>query len=51
MRDNGVPGQYYASHAERQESITAKEPAIGVAKELCDDCPGCFSRLAQHEGR
>ena len=51
MRDNGVPGQYYASHAERQESITAKEPAIGVAKELCDDCPGCFSRLAQYEGR
>ena len=49
--DHGVDGQYYASHAERQESITAKEPAIGVAKELCDDCPGCFSRLAQHEGR
>ena len=49
--DNGVAGSFNASHAERQLSLTAKEPAIGISKDLCKDCQGYFTRLAQHEGR
>jgi len=49
--DNGVPGQYYASHAERQLSITAVEREIGVSKPVCPDCQQYFSRLAQYEGK
>ena len=51
FRDNGVKGRYLASHAERQEAVTAVEPAIGVSKRLCEDCHDFFIRLAQHEGR
>ena len=51
FRDNGVEGRYLASHAERQEAVTAVEPAIGVSKRLCEDCHDFFIRLAQHEGR
>ncbi|VEI17229.1 Uncharacterised protein [Actinomyces viscosus] len=51
FKDNGVPGQYHASHAEKQLSLTAKEPYIGVSKAMCPDCQGYFSKLAQHEGR
>ena len=50
-RDNGVFGRYNASHAERQEAVTAVEPAIGVSRRLCEDCHDFFIRLAQHEGR
>ena len=50
-RDHGVDGQQLASHAERQLSLTAKEPYIGVSKKVCSDCRGYFSKLAQHEGR
>ena len=49
--DHGIDGQYYASHAERQLSLTAKEPQIGVSKAMCPDCQGYFAKLAQHEGR
>ena len=49
--DQGVDGQYYASHAERQLSLTAKEPIIGVSRPVCNDCQGYFTKLAQHEGR
>ena len=49
--DNGVAGSFNASHAERQLSLTAKEPAIGISKDLCKDCQGYFTKLAQHEGR
>lgn len=51
FKDNGVPGQYHASHAEKQLSLTAKEPYIGTSKAMCTDCQGYFSKLAQHEGR
>lgn len=51
FRDHGVPGRYYASHAERQQALQAEEPTIGVSKPLCEDCPGWFRRLAEHEGR
>ena len=49
--DHGVDGKYYASHAERQLSLTAKEPQIGVSKAMCPDRQGYFAKLAQHEGR
>lgn len=49
--DNGVLGRFYACHAERQLSITAKIPAIGVSKNVCNDCQEYFSRLAQYQGR
>lgn len=49
--DHGTKGKYFASHAERQQALWASRPAIGVSKELCEDCPGWFRRLAQHEGR
>ena len=50
-RDHGVDGQQLASHAERQLSLTAKEPYIGVSKKVCSDCRGYFSKLAQYEKR
>ena len=49
--DHGVDGRYYASRAERQLSLTAKEPQIGVSKAMRPDCQGYFAKLAQHEGR
>ena len=49
--DHGEPGRYYASHAERQEALTAERPAIGVSKKLCEDCPGWFRHFAQYRGR
>ena len=49
--DHGEPGRYYASHAERQEALTAERPAIGVSRELCEDCPGWFRHFAQYRGR
>ena len=49
--DHGIDGQYYASHAERQLSISAEEPHIGVSKVCCKNCQQYFSKLAQHEGR
>lgn len=49
--DHGVQGRYFASHAERQQALQAGRSSIGVSKEMCEDCPGWFRRLAQHEGR
>ena len=49
--DHGEPGRYYASHAERQEALTAERPAIGVSKKLCEDCPDWFRHFAQYRGR
>ncbi|WP_181575152.1 hypothetical protein [Actinomyces sp. Z5] len=50
-RDHGVLGQCKASHAERQQSLIAKEPDIGVSKNICPDCMGYFRKLAAYEGR
>ena len=50
-KDHGVDGQQLASHADRQLSLTAKEPYIGVSKKVCSDCRGYFSKLAQYEKR
>ena len=49
--DQGTPGLYHASHAERQKALTAKWPHLGVSKPICEDCNGWFRSLAQHQGR
>ena len=49
--DQGVPGQYFASHAERQMALNAEWPHIGVSKAMCPDCQGWFRSLAQYQHR
>ena len=49
-RDNGKPGQFNASHAEKQLSCLTTDP-IGVSQEMCEDCQAYFAALAQHEER
>ena len=49
--DQGVPGKYFASHAERQMALNAKWPRIGVSKPMCPDCQGWFRSLAQYQRR
>ena len=49
--DQGVPGQYFASHAERQMALNAEWPHIGVSKAVCPDCQGWFRSLAQYQRR
>ena len=49
--DQGTPGLYHASHAERQKALIAKWPHLGVSKPICEDCNGWFRSLAQHQGR
>ncbi|MCL1810485.1 MAG: DUF4280 domain-containing protein [Clostridiales bacterium] len=49
-RDHGVPGQFNASHAEKQLSCLTTDP-IGVSQEMCEDCQAYFTALAQHEKR
>ena len=49
--DQGVPGKYFASHAERQMALNTKWPRIGVSKPMCPDCQGWFRSLAQYQRR
>lgn len=49
--DYSLDGPYFASHTERQLSLTAKEPHIGVSKACRPDCKSYFSKLTQHENR
>lgn len=49
--DQGKPGQYFASHAERQEALIASDPNIGVSRPICPDCQGFFSKLASHQSQ
>jgi len=51
FRDQGVPGQYFASHAERQMALNAEWPHIGVSKAMCADCQNWFRSLAQYQRR
>ena len=48
--DQGVPGRYNASHAEKQLSIISDNP-IGISQPMCTDCQGYFKNLAIGEGR
>ena len=49
--NQGTPGLYHASHAERQKALTAEWPHLGVSKPMCEDCNGWFRKFAQHQGR
>ena len=51
FRDQGVPGQYFASHTERQMALNAEWPHIGVSKAMCADCQNWFRSLAQYQCR
>lgn len=51
FRDQGVPGQYFAPHAERQMALNAEWPHIGVSKAMCADCQNWFRSLAQYQRR
>ena len=51
FRDQGVSGQYFASHAERQMALNAEWPHIGVSKTMCADCQDWFRSLAQYQRR
>jgi hypothetical protein len=48
--DRDFPGQYNASHAEKQLSITSPNDPIGVSRPMCADCRSYFSKLAQNRG-
>jgi RHS repeat-associated protein len=49
--DNGVPGQHYASHAERQAAILDPNAPVRVDIPQCSDCQDFFRRLAIHRGQ
>ena len=49
--DQGVPGRYYASHAEKQLAATNPNVPIAVSREMCSDCQVWFSRLAKYRNQ
>ena len=48
--DQGVPGRYNASHAEKQLSIISDKP-IGISQPMCTDCQNYFKNLAISDGK
>ena len=48
--DQGVAGQYNASHAEKQLSIISDNP-IGISQPMCTDCQNYFTQLSVAENR
>jgi uncharacterized Zn-binding protein involved in type VI secretion len=46
--DKDFPGQYNASHAEKQLSILKPNDPIGVSRPMCSDCQSYFSKLSQY---
>jgi hypothetical protein len=51
LGSDGWPGRYQASHAEKQQALTAPDHPIAVTKPMCADCQGFFRRQAIHTGR
>jgi hypothetical protein len=51
MGSDGWPGRYQASHAEKQQALTAPDHPIAVTKPMCPDCVEFFHRHAIHTGR
>jgi len=49
-RDLDFPGQYYASHAEKQLSLTRPNEPIGASRRMCADRQAYFSKLAKSRG-
>jgi RHS repeat-associated protein len=48
--DQGVPGRFYASHAEPQAAALAPNQPLGTNNAMCSSCQNFFSRLAQSRG-
>lgn len=46
--DKDFPGQYNASHAEKQMSVVSPDHPIGVSKPMCTDCQNYFSKLSKY---
>jgi hypothetical protein len=45
--DQGIPGQYFDSHAEKKQIVANPNRPVGVNREMCADCVRFFSREAQ----
>ena len=50
-RSDGWPGKYQASHAEKQQALTAPDHPIAVTKPMCPDCQEFLRRQAIDTGR
>lgn len=48
--DNGNPGAYFASHAERQMALLEPNAPIDVSSGMCSDCQSFFQALATYRG-
>jgi hypothetical protein len=48
FQDNGVPGSYFASHAETQLAALAPNEPIGVSRPMCPHCQKFFTALAAY---
>jgi len=46
--DQGVPGRYNASHAEKKMSILSPNQPVAVSRPMCPDCQEYFHLLAQY---
>lgn len=49
--DNGTPGQYFNSHAEKQAEVANPGSDIAVSRPMCDDCLDFFSRKAAYDNQ
>jgi hypothetical protein len=46
--DQGVPGQYHASHAEAQQLVAAPAQPIGVDRPMCSTCQKMLQHTANY---
>jgi len=51
LLDQGTPGRYHASHAEKQAAVVAPNKPIAVSAPMCDNCRRFFRALARHTGK
>jgi hypothetical protein len=47
----GFPGQYHASHAEKQQIVARPNTTVGVSRPMCNDCVRFFKREAAFRGK
>jgi RHS repeat-associated protein len=51
VKNGGFPGQYSASHAEKQLTTASPHEPIGVSRAMCSDCQDFFSSIAEDSGK
>jgi len=51
LLDQGTPGRYHASHAEKQAAVVAPNKPIAVSAPMCDNCRRFFRALARYTGK